>query len=97
MDSGTEGIREKRERVVNQLQLNRKGLLENENRKQGGGKGGDRAVGKGWRRYLISRRQEIKERVNREARETMSSFIWGERERKPTVVGQVPVISGACP
>lgn len=90
MDLWTEGIREKREGAVNQLQLNRKGLLENENREPGGEKGGDRAVGKGWRGFLISRRQEVKERVKRKARETMSSFIWGEGKGNPPLPGEGP-------
>lgn len=40
-------------------------------------------------------RQEVKARVKREFRETMSSPVWGERGRKPTVAGRATMVSGA--
>lgn len=98
MASRTEGIRGERERAVNQLQLNRKRFLENETRKQGGKRwrGQSRGERKG---KVVSGtacgRQEVKEKVKREVRETMSSLIWGERGRKPIVAGPATMISGA--
>lgn len=69
VDSRTEGIGGERERTVNQLQLNRKRFLENENRKQGGKRGRGQSCGERLGKGVSDRqlqpieRQEVKERV----------------------------------
>lgn len=98
MVSRTEGIRGERERAVNQLQLNRKRFLENKNGKQGGKRWRGQSCGERKGKVvsgIACGRQEVKERVKRQFRETMSSLIWGERGRKPIVAGLATMISGA--